>query len=484
MLLAAVFTRPLDRVSTVDPLFATSTFECYAIKLVYETPLEIDFEARPYKLVPGACFMPEVSADGRTYVFRMRSPRVSAADAARSIGRLLDPETVSPNFWIVKDIESVTVRDERTLEIKLKSRCHFFPWLMALPQTGIMLPDSSGTGEFELERWRKNHEMVFRRRNLSSLPADPGRIDEVRYVVVDDTITQWLMFLRGELDFIEDVSRDCYDAVTEDPRILEKADAKSYSIPLLQFNYIGINMTDGVLGKNVYLRQALNAAFDSESWRRFYSDMVVAADTPVPPGVASGRLTTPFEFSYDLEKARKLLAKAGYPGGIDPATGRRLELTLTTGRASQDSREKGELMASFYEKIGIRLKLDFMTWDAFLTAVNEGRVQLFDIAWLADYPDAQNFMQLFYSKCYRPGPNRMGYVSAEFDRAYEAALAAPDDATRERHWHECQRIIRRDCPLVMLHFKKSFSVAGKGLKGLVPGDYLFGAERYLRKAVR
>ena len=72
LLLAATFTRPLERVSTMDPAMATSMYDSHAVQLVYEPPLEIDYAARPYKLVPGFCELPEVSADGLTYTFRVR----------------------------------------------------------------------------------------------------------------------------------------------------------------------------------------------------------------------------------------------------------------------------------------------------------------------------------------------------------------------------------------------------------------------------
>ncbi len=477
-LLAACFSRPLDRVTTIDPLYVTSAFECFPAKLLYETPLEVDFYARPYRLIPGACSLPEVSKDGLSYSFKMKSPFVSSHDIARSISRILDPNAATPNFWLVKDIKSLETPDDKTIIIRLKNRCHFFPWLMALPQMGIQKSDGSGTGVFKLEKWRRNHEMVFVRRDANSLPNDPSRIDKIRYLVIDDPMTQWLMFLKGELNFIEDVSRDCIDAIHSDSTILERANASSYSVPLLQFCYIGINMTDPVIGKNAPLRRALNAAFDGETWKKFYNNTIVIADTVLPPNIA-GRIDEPYEYSYDLEKARKLLEQAGYPNGIDPKTGRRIELTLTIGKANQAARERGELLQSFFEKIGVSLKLDFMTWDAFLTAVNEGRVQLFDIAWLADYPDAQNFMQLFYSKSMRPGPNRCAYSSADFDREYEAAIAASDEETRNRHWIECQRILRRDSPVIMQHYKKSFSVAKNEVKGLKAGDFLFGCERNL-----
>lgn len=477
--IAAVFVRPMERVRTCDPMHAVSTYECYASSLLYETPLTVDYAARPYALRSGVVELPKISKDGRTYEFKVIKKEISPDVIIGSMKRILDPGNVSPNAWLLKDVESVEKTSDDSFVIRLKRRSHYFSWVMALPQLGVVLPDGSGTGPFRLKFWRKNHEMEFVRKNLHLLGDDPGRIDVVRYLVVDDPMTQWLMFLKGELNFIEDLSRDNLDAILAEGSLLENADAASYKGDILQLDYIGFNMQDKVLGNNVFLRRALNASFNFSEWKKFLNSLAEHATTPVPYGI-SGRVEEDFEYSFNLEKAKSLMIEAGYPGGIDPKTGRRLELTLTLGRASQQTREMGELFASFFEKIGVKLNLDFMTWDAFLSAVNEGRVQMFSMAWVGDYPDAQNFLQLFYSKHLRPGPNRVAYCNEEYDRLYERALNVESDDERMECWRACQEIIRSDVPLIMLDYKKSFVVGKKSLKGYRPGDFQFGREAFFR----
>ena len=141
---------------------------------------------------------------------------------------------------------------------------------------------------------------------------------------------------------------------------LERKGVHLHGNPTMTVMYVGINMGDPVLGRNKKLRQALNCAFDFPAWKRFYNNRLEAADGPVPPGV-EGRLSGTFAYGYDLAKAKRLLAEAGYPDGIDPKTGRRLVLTITLGRATQDAREQAELLASFYAKIGIRPDAKYMT---------------------------------------------------------------------------------------------------------------------------
>ncbi len=509
LLLAATFTRTLERVSTMDPAMATTVYDAHAVQLVYETPLEIDYKARPYRLIPGFCELPEVSADGLTYMFKVkvkgeqrnadscseaeRIPLLRSEDMVRSLERLRDPKVVSPNGWIMKDVDTVQAIGPRTVAIRLKRRCHFFPWLMAIGATGVVGPNGEGTGPYVLSRWRKNHEMVFLRKSEAGVVQRNGNIhcttttnihdsfDEVKYLVVDDASTQWLMFLKGELDFLGEISRDNFDSIVGadgsiDPA-LEKAGVRLHSIPTLEVLYFGINMRDPVLGPNKKLRQALNAAFDYPAWERFYNGRIVPCTTPVPPGV-DGRLENPFPYAFDLGKAKRLMAEAGYPDGIDPKTGRRLVLRMSIGRASQESRESGELAAAFYEKIGVRLELEFKTWTAFVDAVNEGRVQMFRMGWVGDYPDAQNFLQLFYSKNARPGPNRAAYSNPEFDRAYDAALAAKTAEERNRCWERCQEIVVEDCPWVFTHVNKSYSLVRPTVGNYVSTDFPYGVEKY------
>ena len=472
----ATFTRSLERVTTMDPALGQSIYDARATRLVYKSVLAVDYEARPYALAPCACELPEVSEDGLVYRFRVRDPELTAHDVIRSLERLRSPDIVSPNGWMMKGVVSMEAPDDRTVEIRLEARRHYFPWLMAMPNAAVMKEDGSGTGPYELVDWWKNHEMVFRRR----VPCE-GRFDTVRFLVVDDASTQWLMFLKGEMDFLGEVSRDNWDAVVGldgqlDPALVARG-VKLHSIPTMDTMYLGFNMRDPVVGPNRKLRQALNAAFDYPAWERFYSGRIIPAGGPIPPGI-DGRLETPFKYGFDLELAKRLMAEAGYPGGIDPATGRRLVLTLTIGRASQDSREAGELVASFFERIGVRLELAFQTWDAFLKSVNEGRVQLFRIGWVGDYPDAQNFLQLFHSKNKSPGPNHTDYENPEFDAEYDLALAANSAEERNVHWLRCQEIVREDCPWIFTHFNKANSLTRPTVGNYVPSAFSYGNEEF------
>jgi len=481
VVLAATFTRPLERVTTLDPVFVQSAYDMRAVRLVYEPVLAIDYATRPYRLVPGACELPQVSEDGRTYRFRMRSTALSVRDVERELKRLRDPETAAANGFLLKKVESLAVADGRTLEIRLTERQHVFPWMLA--NVAIRRADGSGTGPYELVSWRKNHEMVFKRRSEVrqwSFNLQP-HFDTIRYLVIDDVSTQWLMFLKGEIDMLGEIARDNWDSVmTADGRLDPRLAAEGIDLhetQTLDSMYVGINMDDPVLGSNRKLRQALNCAFDFPAWKRFYNGSVEQSDGPVPHGV-EGRLETPFAYAFDLGKAKRLLEEAGYRNGVDPKTGRRLALTLSIGKATQESREAGELMASFYARIGIRLELSFMTWDAFLKAMNERRCQLYRVGWVGDYPDAENFLQLFHSGNVSPGANHSNYVNPAFDREYAAAMGSLTEKERNAHWRVCQEIVREDCPWIFTHYPKAYSLVRKRVGNYIPGAFPYGNEQY------
>ena len=471
-----VFRRPFGRVASMDPIRAADVLAASAVGLVYEPLLEVDYAARPYRLKACVCELPDVSADGLVYTFRVAEGRrfrngrpVTAADVKRCLDRLADKANASPGMWTMKDVASVAATDARTVVVTLKKPSHVFTWLMAMPYTGVMAEDGSGSGAFWLKSWRKNHEMVFER---NATYRDPVALDEIRLPVVDDVSTQWLMFLGGELDFLGSVSRDNWDAVVgRDGELLPQLKAKGMTLlsaSSLSVFYVGFNMKDPVVGPNRKLRQALNCAFDFPAWKRFLNNRILPCDGPLPPGIA-GRLETPFAYAYSEKKAKALLKEAGYPGGTDPKTGRRLHLEIAIGRATQDAREMAELMAAFYDRVGIELEARYMTWDAFLTAVNEGRTQLFNLGWIGDYPDPENFLQMFYSKNVSPGANHMMYVNPAFDRAYEAL-----------DWRTAQEIVREDCPWIFLYSPKTYSLVWDRVENYIPTDFPYGIEKHLR----
>jgi ABC-type transport system substrate-binding protein len=308
-------------------------------------------------------------------------------------------------------------------------------------------------------------------------------VERIEWPVMDDASTRWMAFLSGALDMEGNIPRDNLDSVLAPDGTLRPALA-GRGIRLLRQSgmdtfYIGLNMDDPVLGPNKALRQALNAAFDFAAWSAVNPGKGTPSAGPVPANV-EGCLDTPFPYAHDEAKARALLAEAGYPGGIDPATGRRLSLALDLGQTDQETRESAELMASFFERVGIVLEPRFNNWPAFLTKVRNRQAQMFQVGWIADYPDAENFLQLFYGPNASPGPNRCNYSNPAFDDLYRRAMAATGEAERLALYGEMQRLLQEDPPWIFMSFSKAVSLGNPGLERYLLHDFPYGMEKHLR----
>jgi len=331
--------------------------------------------------------------------------------------------------------------------------------------------------------------------DANGLLRDAGQqlpfIDRIVQYVIDDSSTAWMMFLSGQLS-LSAISRDNWDAIiTGDKELndsLSERGVDLISSPTLDIYYIGFNWDDPVVGasddpeldmRHRKLRQALSCAYDFGQMNQFMNYRLHPIGGPVPEPLA-GSLKEPSPYRFNLEKARRLLAEAGYPDGIDQQTGRRLELSIELGSAAANTRQSMELMADMYQKIGIVLKASYNTWPAFIEKMNRRQSQLFQLAWVADYPDAENFLQLFYSKNESPGPNHSNYRNAEIDRLYEAIRTLQDSPERTAKYEAMAHIIVEDCPWIFMYQPMSFALKHDWVENYEPHDFPYGMGKYHR----
>jgi ABC-type transport system substrate-binding protein len=479
-----------------------------------------------FHLDPAARFTPD-PCFGTDAGGAPRDRAVTAHDFVFAMQRLADRKVSSSGDWLVLDnirgmrafaehsagraptdyhraVEGLQALDDHTLRIELTRPFPQFAWLLAMSYTAALPPEAVrtygarfaeypvGSGPYRLVSWRRNHEMVFARnpawRGWSRGPAAiaPGSdrpLDRIVYRVIDDPATRWLAFLSGELDFQDEIARDNWDAVVDQHARLRPELARRglhlLEAPSMDVAYIGFNLEDPVVGPNRKLRQALNCAFDSRAWEEFWNRRVSRLDGAVPPG-AAGYAADPFAYTFDLARARKLLAEAGYPEGRNPATGRRLALTIDIGQTTQEARESTELLAAFLQRVGIELNPQYQLFPAFMRKLSARETQLFRLRWIGDYPDAENFLQLFYGRNISPGPNHSNYINPAFDRLYEQACTTTDEAARFALYRQMQAILREDCPWLFLHVLRTYSLRPERLRNYRPHDFPYGMEKYLR----
>ena len=370
-----------------------------------------------------------------------------------------------------------------------------------------------GTGPYRLVEWKRNSRIEFERnpkwnetgrienypengsleQKARGLLDDSGKplplIDRIVQYVIDDSTTSWMMFLSGELGS-SSISRDNWDAViTPDKSLSDKLLSQGIDLissPTLDIGYIGFNWDDPIVGegdtieqkiRNKKLRQALSYAFDFMQLNRFMNNRLYPILGPIPSPL-SGSISTDSYARYDLDKARLLLKEAGYSEGINPKTGRRLELTIELGSASGNLRQMMELMADMYRKIGIVLKPSFNTWPSFIEKMNRRQAQMFQLGWVADYPDAENFLQLFYSKNESPGPNHSNYKNDRVDELYDTIKTMHDSEERKVYVNEMVDIIIEDSPWIFLYQPMQFGLIHNWIRNYEPHAFPYGMSKY------
>ncbi len=489
-----------------------------------------------------AAELPVWSEDGLTCTIRLRPGLrfqddpcfpggrgrvLTAADVVYSIQRVADPRTGATGYWafrghiagldafreacgmgsasnVARAATGLEAVDAQTLRFHLTHPWPQFEWVLTLPAAFVVPHEAVttygadfarhpvGSGPYVLQHWRPNYSLDFirnpqwaatGRRDLETGRESAGpvpHIDRVVWNVVGDASTAWLLFLRGALDVVG-LARDNGDAVlTAEGRLTGDLAARGVRLsaaPALDTYYIGFNMDDPVVGTNRALRQALTCAFDRAAWLRYHQGRVVEASGPVPPGI-EGHLATPSPFAFDLERARRLLTQAGYPGGADPLTGRRLELRLELGAADAETRETAELLVHFMDRIGLSLMPSYNNRPTFFRKLEQRRAQLFALNWAADYPDAENFLQLFYGPNASPGPNRTNYRNPEFDRLYEQALTTRETAARAALYRRMAEIVQTDCPWIFRHHPVTYALYRQRLRNYAPHDFPYGMIKY------
>ena len=424
------------------------------------------------------------------------------------------------------EVEGLKILDKYTLQITLTSP---YPQLLyiltmhyafAVPFEAVNYYGKSfvnnpvGTGPYILESWRRNSRIEFvknpkwmetnridmypifgsEEQKNEGLLVDAAKripfVDRVVQYVIDDDTTQWMMFLSGQLGS-SGISRDNWDVVINSDKFLtqslEEKNIKLNSSPTLTLSYIGFNWDDPIVGKsndliqnkkNKKLRQALSCAYDFDKMNTFMNNRLYPIYGPIPEPL-SGFKKDRSPYCHNIEKAKQLLIEAGYPNGIDPNTGKRLKLTIEIGsNGVGDTKQMLDLMCDMFDKIGINLQPSYNTWPSFIEKLNRRQAQLYQLGWVADYPDPENFLQLFYSKNESPGPNHSNYANLEFDLLYDKIKIMHDTPERTIILNKMSDIIIDDSPWIFLYQPLNFSLIHEWVKNYEYHAFPYGMGKY------
>jgi oligopeptide transport system substrate-binding protein len=506
----------LKRPYELEPLLAEAMPEVSKDGLTYT-----------FKLKKGVLFHDDPAFEGG------KGREVTADDFVYSWKRLADGKLNSPQWWVfdgkiaglnewhdaslkggpdyAKPVEGLQAADRYTFRVKLTKPSAQFIYFVAMTCASVVAREAVekygkefinhavGTGPFRLESIDGSSKVIFVRNPTyrkelypaegapgdreAGLLADAGKpipfVDKLVVNVITEDQPRWLNFLAGKLD-ISGIPKDNFSQVMAGPREL-KAEFASKGLklditPSMDITHTSFNMKDPLVGKNKLLRQAMSLAFDeAKSLELFYNGRGIIAQGPIPPGIAGydPSYKNPYR-QFNVDKAKEFLAKAGFPGGkgLPPLE----HPTL----ADSTNRQMDDFLTQSMAAIGIQVKHNPLSWPEFQAAVRQHRGHIWSYAWGADYPDAENFLGLFYSKNVSPGPNDSFYQNPEFDRLFEAALKLRDSPERTALYQKMRDIVVEDVPWIFHLHRLTYSLAHPWVHGYKYHELDHGRYRYVR----
>jgi peptide/nickel transport system substrate-binding protein/oligopeptide transport system substrate-binding protein len=429
---------------TLDPAEATDLTSAAVIRQVFDALLELDEQLRPQ---PALAESFTVSPDGRVYTFRLRAGvrfhngrELRAADVKYSFERAARGKRP----WVFEkiagardviagratDMPGLRVLDDRTVEIRLDRPFAPFVYLMAYDAASVVPREAAdargafashpvGTGAFRFASWRRDDQLTLER-----FPAHfrgAAALDRVVFRIIPAEITRFNEYRAGQLDLTDIPTGQC-QSVQRDPRL--RGDVAIW--PTLGTQAVRFNVERAPFD-DVRVRRAIAHAIDPTIIvDRLLERCVTPARGLLPPALP-GYNPEVKRLALDRDLARRLLVEAGHPGGrgVSP-----LAYHFNTSDTNQ---RIAELLQAQLKEIGIALELRRLDWAAHLKLVDDGAAGFFRQAWIADYPDPENFLTvLFHSRNGGAPGNTSRYRNARVDRLLDEADAMPPGKDRDR----------------------------------------------------
>jgi ABC-type transport system substrate-binding protein len=487
-------------VSSTDPAFAKNQGNMWIVHQFYNTLVEVDSQLN---IVPSLASRYEISEDKRTYTFYLRpgvyfhddpcfpggkGRLMLAADVAYSLARITNKSTASPGAWIfngkLDSLEGFTAVNDSVFRLKLLRPYQPILGILSMQYCSVVPREAVekygmdfrrhavGTGPFSFSSWEEGQVMTmkkfpryFETEGSQRLPY----IDGVRVSFYDSRATEFLMFRQGRLDFINDIDPSFKDEVLTKKGSLRdewKGKVKMETNPYLNIEYFGILMdsTNELMKRSPLamkqVRQAINYGFDRRKMVLYMRNSlgIPAVSGFVPAGLPSFDSSLVRGYQYDPVKARRLLEEAGFGNGNMPSV-KLQTISIYSEIASYIARQ--------LEEIGIRVQVDVVQKSLLLELTSNSRTPFFRGSWIADYPDAENYLSVFYSKNPAP-PNYTRYKNPRFDAVFEQALAETNDSVRYSLYREADQIVMNDAPVVPLWYDMVIWLIRPGVSGFRP----------------
>lgn len=491
-------------IATLDPAFAKNQSIMWAVHQLYNTLVQTDDDLN---IVPSLATSWDVSPDNLEFIFHLRSDvyfhdnnafpngkgrKMTAHDVVYSFERIMDKSTASSGAWIFNDRvdtkQPFTALDDTTFKLKLIRPFHPILGVMSMQYCSIVPREvvekygkdfrrnPCGTGPFQFVAWEEGQALIMKKNphyfEKDSTGFSLPYIDGIKVSFLDNKATEFLEFQQKRLEFINDIDPSFKDEViTKSGDLRKQWEGKIVLVkhPYLTTEYLGILQdTNSLVVKNsplrdVRIRQAINYGFNRKKMMMYIRNSIgtPAQSGFVPAGFPSFDSSEVKGYYFDPSKALALLKEAGYPNGKGLSPIKLLTVPIYGDLASY--------IANELQQIGIKINVEIVQKSLLLEQTAKSEALFFRGSWIADYPDAENFLSVFYGKNPAP-PNYTRYQNPAFDKLYEQALSEKNDSARWKIYRQADQLMIKDAPVVPLWYDMVIRLVQPYIKGFTPNS--------------
>ena len=477
-------------ITSLDPAFSRNLPNIWATTHMFNSLVQLNDDL---EIIPDLAEQWTISSDGLVYEFRIREDvffhqhpafgksktrKVNASDFAFSLKRLLDPQLASPGGWVLQNVERIEAKNDQLLIITLKQPfpaflgllsmryCSVVPKEIVTKTEGNFRKNPIGTGPFAFKYWEEDVKLVLRKNPLYFERDDLGLslpyLESISISFVPDKQSEFMLFLQEKLDILNTLDNSYKDELLTQQGTLKEKYKEKINLqkgPYLNTEYLGFYLdSPSPVIKSPLIREAINIGFDRKKMMTYLRNNIgfIGNKGFIPKGLSGHPKEVVLK--YQPEKAAKLVKT------FEKETGLKAEITLATDANYIDL---CEYIQRELQKIGISIKVDMMPPATLKQARSKGKLEMFRSNWIADYPDAENYLSLFYSKNFSPtGPNYTHFYSPTFDSLYENSFFINDAQKRGEIYQSMDSVAMSKHPLIPLYYDQVLRFSHKNVQGL------------------
>ena len=477
-------------ITSLDPAFSRNLPNIWATTHMFNSLVQLNDDL---EIIPDLAEQWTISSDGLVYEFRIREDvffhqhpafgksktrKVNASDFAFSLKRLLDPQLASPGGWVLQNVERIEAKNDQLLIITLKQPfpaflgllsmryCSVVPKEIVTKTEGNFRKNPIGTGPFAFKYWEEDVKLVLRKNPLYFERDDLGLslpyLESISISFVPDKQSEFMLFLQEKLDILNTLDNSYKDELLTQQGTLKEKYKEKINLqkgPYLNTEYLGFYLdSPSPVIKSPLIREAINIGFDRKKMMTYLRNNIgfIGNKGFIPKGLSGHPKEVVLK--YQPEKAAELVKT------FEKETGLKAEITLATDANYIDL---CEYIQRELQKIGISIKVDMMPPATLKQARSKGKLEMFRSNWIADYPDAENYLSLFYSKNFSPtGPNYTHFYSPTFDSLYENSFLIKDAQKRGETYQSMDSLAMSKHPLIPLYYDQVLRFSHKSVSGL------------------